>query len=279
LLLRSIKTGRCFYPKVHDLQQHFFRLRLLLPALPEPSPVSGANEAGSKPFARMAASLSKLAIFASIWLGRLLPAGFLFANAQTLLSAGKPTTSSAVYSADFPASNAVLSGVESDISDQCDWRSLGYVRSDPHKPCATAGFSDVQGDAKCVAAAESVGYDFTITRVVRKDATPVLPVLRTGDTPCAVCTNMIYTGRPDMLFLGGPELDCDQNGEQGGPYYICESKARRSVAIAAGTDLFWPGLRRQGVKGVFDPPENLITSFLTVLIVEFRGRLPTLPSF
>jgi hypothetical protein len=37
--------------------------------------------------------------------------------------------------------------------------------------------------------------------------------------------------------------------------------------------------RRRGVKGVSDPPEHLLTSFRTILIVEFGGHLPTLPSF
>jgi hypothetical protein len=34
-----------------------------------------------------------------------------------------------------------------------------------------------------------------------------------------------------------------------------------------------------GVKGVFDPPEHLLTSFHTVLMVESGGHLPTFPSF
>ena len=39
------------------------------------------------------------------------------------------------------------------------------------------------------------------------------------------------------------------------------------------------GLRRPGGQGCFDPPEQLLTSFHTILIVEFGGHLPTLPSF
>ena len=34
-----------------------------------------------------------------------------------------------------------------------------------------------------------------------------------------------------------------------------------------------------GVKVVFDPPEHLLTSFHTILMVEFGGHLPTSPSF
>ena len=39
------------------------------------------------------------------------------------------------------------------------------------------------------------------------------------------------------------------------------------------------GSADKGVKGVFDPPEHLLTSFYTVLIVEFGRHLPSLPSF
>ena len=34
-----------------------------------------------------------------------------------------------------------------------------------------------------------------------------------------------------------------------------------------------------GVKGGFEPPGHLLTSFHTVLIMEFGGHLPSLPSF
>ena len=39
------------------------------------------------------------------------------------------------------------------------------------------------------------------------------------------------------------------------------------------------GSAGRGVKGVFDPPEHLLTSFHTFLVVEFGGHLPSLPSF
>ena len=44
--------------------------------------------------------------------------------------------------------------------------------------------------------------------------------------------------------------------------------------------MFMPGLRRPGGQGVFlTPPGHLLTPFHTILIVEFGGHLPTLPSF
>jgi hypothetical protein len=38
------------------------------------------------------------------------------------------------------------------------------------------------------------------------------------------------------------------------------------------------GLRRPGVKGVFDHPEHLLPSFHPIIIVEVSDNLPTLPS-
>jgi hypothetical protein len=49
--------------------------------------------------------------------------------------------------------------------------------------------------------------------------------------------------------------------------------------VADQTGVGKRGSAERGVEGAFDPPEHLLTSFHTVLIVEFGGHLPTLPSF
>jgi hypothetical protein len=59
------------------------------------------------------------------------------------------------------------------------------------------------------------------------------------------------------------------------------SRAARSASTPTARPTAWchAGLRMPGVKGVFDTPEHLLTSFHTILIVEFGGHLPTLTSF
>jgi hypothetical protein len=52
------------------------------------------------------------------------------------------------------------------------------------------------------------------------------------------------------------------------------------IAAALGLSVVRLGAPQAGgVKGVFDLPEHLLTSFHTILMVEFGGHLPTVPSF
>merc|ERR1712061_322294 len=91
--------------------------------------------------------------------------------------------------------------------------------------CYAQGLHDYDGTAEgCRAAAESVGYAFDATA----EGGHAVPVIHEPDETykrtCVVCENMIYPGRPSLLFwdkANGPN-SCDQNGQQT-KYHICST--------------------------------------------------------
>ena len=135
---------------------------------------------------------------------------------------------------------------------------------------------------------------------------------------CRYCPGCIYqegVAIPDAAEPSGFKIDClwsagdwhhyRENGEreytitapdEPGTYcgiwlhdlqYSCEAAASNWATNVQkmGTNCELPirgagrGSAGWGVKGVFDPPERLLTSFHKNLMVEFGGHLPTLPSF
>lgn len=100
-----------------------------------------------------------------------------------------------------------------------------YVKVSGGSSCAAKGFEDFDGDANgCVAAAESTGYDFTITRKGGHKV-PVIPDKgQTYKRTCVVCENMIYANRPNLLFWDKPkgETSCNQDGKQT-KVHICKA--------------------------------------------------------
>jgi len=101
----------------------------------------------------------------------------------------------------------------------------GYMKVSGDTSCIAEGFQDYVGTADgCVLAAESVGYDFDITR--QQHAVPVIhEPEQTYKRVCIVCENMIYQGRPNLLFWDRPkdEQSCDQDGQQT-KFHICQEK-------------------------------------------------------
>merc|ERR1719210_1193366 len=97
--------------------------------------------------------------------------------------------------------------------------------------CTAQGLHDYEGTAEgCRAAAESVGYSFDATA----KGGHAVPVIHEPDETyqrtCVVCENMIYAGRPSLLFWDkskGPN-SCDQDGQQT-KYHICSNRALQPV--------------------------------------------------
>jgi hypothetical protein len=56
-------------------------------------------------------------------------------------------------------------------------------------------------------------------------------------------------------------------------------KATRGRAAGGRSGSTLQGSAGRGVKGALDPPEQLLTTFRTRLMVKFGGHLPTLPAF
>merc|ERR1719189_777165 len=107
----------------------------------------------------------------------------------------------------------------------CAWASAprSYVKVSGDLSCTSEGLQDYDGDAAgCRSAAESVGYDFSFTE--QHHAVPVIhDPDKTYKRVCTVCENMIYSGRPSLLFYDQPSgpTACDQDGQQT-KFHICE---------------------------------------------------------
>jgi hypothetical protein len=86
--------------------------------------------------------------------------------------------------------------------------------------CAGHGLADV-GPSDCVAAAQSLGFDFS-AQINGGHKFPIAWEPAATATVCMVCENMIYQGRPDLLILANSNsASCHQDGQQT-KQYICK---------------------------------------------------------
>merc|ERR1712039_1088636 len=112
-----------------------------------------------------------------------------------------------------------------------------YEKVSGTSSCHAQGLHDYDGTAEgCHAAAESVGYNFDATA----EGGHAVPVIHEPDATyrrtCVVCENMIYAGRPSLLFwdkANGPN-SCDQNGQQT-KYHICSTTPAFEKVSGAST--------------------------------------------
>ena len=104
---------------------------------------------------------------------------------------------------------------------------MAYAKVSGSSSCTAEGYEYYDDSPEgCVAAAEELGFDFTISRNLNQ-AVPVQHNLD-QDIPrrfCVVCVNMIYRGRPTMLFFDREEssknpTQCNQDGRQT-KYHVC----------------------------------------------------------
>jgi len=117
-----------------------------------------------------------------------------------------------------------------------------YQKVSGDSSCAAAGLEDYDGAADgCVAAARSTGYDFAKAR----DGGHKVPVIhdpeQTYTRTCVVCENMIYAGRPHLLFWdkAKPSSSCDQNGQQT-KYHICKVPPPLTPALSRASSAGTP---------------------------------------
>jgi len=109
-------------------------------------------------------------------------------------------------------------------------QQIVYVKVSGDSSCAAEGYAEYTdatgGTAQgCRAAAESVGYDFS-DQYSQLHAIPVQHNANGEHRSCVACENMIYTGRPTLLFFDRQSSaanpnQCDQNGEQT-KFHICK---------------------------------------------------------
>merc|ERR1719436_541941 len=105
-----------------------------------------------------------------------------------------------------------------------------YVKVPGDSSCAAEGYEDytdaMGGTAQgCRKAAESVGYDFS-SPASQLHAIPVQHHANGEHRSCVACENMIYQGRPTLLFFDSQSRSvnpnqCDQSGEQI-KFHICK---------------------------------------------------------